>query len=675
MANEVVIKISGDAKNFQDALGKIEKTTEGLRDSLSGVAKTAGVAFAALTAEIGLSVSAYAEAEKVTNELTRSMQNQGVYSKALIDSYKQQATEIQNLTGISDEAVQTAQGTIQAYIGQNKVTKELTLAIADFAAAQGIDLASAANLVGKSIGTGTNALTRYGIEVDTTATKQEKMSKIMEQLNARFGGQAEAAASGTTGSITKLKEAFGDLQEVIGERFAPIIKTVADRLTSFLQFIQQNKALSDFLVSVIAAGAALTGIVTVVAAGGLAFLKLKAALEAAKVATTAMSIATKGLVGATGIGLLLIVATEIYLNWNSIWPRMQATFQAFVNNIGKLGEGLSQILKGVFTFDKDMIKKGLDASKNAFVTGYDEYGKIVDEKMKEQAAKENQTEQDKVDMNREIQKTAAQKQLEDREEAYQATLEQNEEFQALDDEQKQIFKEENDAKNIEAQETERTAAIAFAQQKLQEKQKADKLYLADQQKFGAAYAEINKIMHSEIYAGTKQAGAELASLTQSNNATLKAIGKAAAVANIVIKTAESAMNIYAGFSTIPIVGIPLGIAGAAAAVAFGGEQVGRVLAAAQGGLMTGGIPGRDSIPVLAQQGELMAPVQNFDEVIGSVRAAREAQSLRESGLAPGAGGGQVTVQILLDKDASQVFTAKQVEDRALGIAPESVGSA
>src|SRR5581483_2202908 len=92
--------------------------------------------------------------------------------------------------------------------------------------------------------------------------------------------------------------------------------------------------------------------------------------------------------------------------------------------------------------------------------------------------------------------------------------------------------------------------------------KAHNQFLQDQIKFGTVYAAINQAMHSEIYQGTKKAFADLAELQQSSNSTLKAIGKVAAIANIIIKTAESAMNIYEGFSTIPIVGPALGVAGA-----------------------------------------------------------------------------------------------------------------
>jgi hypothetical protein len=169
--------------------------------------------------------------------------------------------------------------------------------------------------------------------------------------------------------------------------------------------------------------------------------------------------------------------------------------------------------------------------------------------------------------------------------------------------------------------TEAQIEIEEARNRLSQRIAANNLYLAEQKKFGVAYATINLAMHSAIYQGTKTAFGELAALQQSSNSTLKAIGKAAAIANIIIKTSESAMNIYAGFSTIPIVGPALGIAGAAAAVAFGGEQLSRVTAAASGALV-GGTGSGDTQPFMLEPGELVSPKRNFNEVVSGVQTER-----------------------------------------------------
>jgi hypothetical protein len=238
-------------------------------------------------------------------------------------------------------------------------------------------------------------------------------------------------------------------------------------------------------------------------------------------------------------------------------------------------------------------------------------------------------------------------------------LNQDQYYQSLSADQKEQFAHDNLATLRQSLNTESQARQQAALQEAQLQVKNHNTFLQEQIKFGTAYATINKLMHSEIYDGTSKAFTDLSALQQSSNDTLKGIGKAAAVANIVIKTAESAMDIYAGFATIPIIGPALGIAGAAAAVAFGAEQIGTVTSAAQGGLITGGIPGIDSVPVLAQAGELVAPRQNYEEVVGSVAAKRMAE---ENG-----SGGQVEVIIGFRDDAFEIIEKKILQRRRIGV--------
>ncbi len=636
---ELVIKISGDIKNYEDALDKASKETAGLSDSLSSVAQKSAIAFAALTAEIGFSVAAYRQSEEATNRLSAALQNQGIFSRDLVDKYKDQATAIQNLTGISDEAILNAQTAIQGYIGQKEVTQELTLAIADFAKAQGVDLSTAAQLVGKSIGTSTNALTRYGIEVDASATKAEKLDQVIVQLNARYSGQAAAAGAGL-GAIVKLKETFGDLQEEIGARFAPALTFVANKLNQMLIFIKDNKGLVDFIAALLTAGAVVTGLATAVTLGGIAFLKLRAAMAAANVTMSLMTVGVRALVGATGLGLIVFAVTELALNWNTAWPRMQAVFQAFVNNISGLLGGLGTLLAGVFTANLENIKAGGRQLKEAFARGFNEAtveikAPEVSEESQNQAladaaAKRESLQQDHEERMAEIRRLAREVEQLERQQASEFLIEAKrqelESLKALDDENYEGDREVQLARYEEARaiRTEQQAAeYAVQQEKLAQQRQANDTFLKEQVKFGTAYATINKIMHSTIVQGSAQAFGELAALQQSNNSALKGIGKAAATAQIIFQTATSAMNIYAGFSTIPIIGPALGIAGAAAAIAFGAEQIGKVNAAADGGLITGpGGPTADVIPAMLSNGELVVPARNFEEVVGAVASQR-----------------------------------------------------
>jgi hypothetical protein len=79
-----------------------------------------------------------------------------------------------------------------------------------------MDLGSAADLVGKSITSSTNALSRYGIQITDTRSKSERLEQVVGQLTKRFDGQAEAAAKVGSGPLEQLKNKFGDLMENVG---------------------------------------------------------------------------------------------------------------------------------------------------------------------------------------------------------------------------------------------------------------------------------------------------------------------------------------------------------------------------------------------------------------------------------------------------------------------------
>lgn len=739
-SSELIIRIGAESKQFQEELDKISSQTEDLENQLANLAKISGVVFTALIAEAGLAIAAFGESEAASNSLTQALQNQGIYSDELAESYKAQASALQDLTGVDDDAIVKSQAILQSMIGQQKITPELTASIVDLSVAKQMDLDTTTQLIAKGINGQTAALSKLGIVIDDNLTKEERTAQIIEKVTQAYGGQAAAANQGV-GSVKGLASAFDDVQKAIGERLAPAFTALVGVVTKFFQFISGNKALMDLIVSLGAAGAVVSGLGLALGVGAAAFLKIRAAMIAAGIAAQGTSLAIKGLVGATGIGLLVIVATELFLNWNSIWPKMQAVFVAFANNISALGSSLGKILLGILNPRSGLsqIKEGYAELKAVLSKGLTDYetelkashkrqeeetkasGKRQNAAQKaaadEAAAQQREREANEVAARRahteaialenenassrlietaqkeaelrkaiattdnEEEKAALESQLEElalvreeqaimdyenRAELHDMLYEQNAEFQAMDEEQRQMFIDQNQSELLGMYESEDTIRRQAALKRAQESIKADNQYLADKQKFGTAYAMLNKAMHSEIYQGSKQAFGELAQLQQSSNSTLKSIGKAAAVANIIIKTAESAMAIFAGFSTIPIVGPSLGLAGAAAAVAFGAEQIGRVTSAADGGVITGGIPGMDSVPSLLMPGELVVPQRNFSDVINAVAAQ---QNQDTNGGAAGVAGveGTVAVAIGFDgSDAEQVITARQTEARALG---------
>lgn len=83
--------------------------------------------------------------------------------------------------------------------------------------------------------------------------------------------------------------------------------------------------------------------------------------------------------------------------------------------------------------------------------------------------------------------------------------------------------------------------------------------------------------------------------------------KTSAIGQAMVDTYKSAESVYAGFATIPIIGPELGVAAAALAVAAGLSNVQQIAAQkmAYGGVVTGGVPGQDSVPAMLMPGEVV----------------------------------------------------------------------
>lgn len=199
-------------KSFQSMGSKISRALGGL-----GL----GVSFAAI-------VQATAEAEKSLAALDIAVRNNagaaGVTTKELSDL----SSELQKVTTYGDETIQGMQALLLTFrqIGGQEF-KRAQVAALDLATALGKDLNSAAMLVGRALADpekGMKQLARSGIVLGEEQKKLVKrlaetgqMSKaqgiLLQELESRFGGAAEAARNTFGGALEGVKNAAGDLLE------------------------------------------------------------------------------------------------------------------------------------------------------------------------------------------------------------------------------------------------------------------------------------------------------------------------------------------------------------------------------------------------------------------------------------------------------------------------------
>lgn len=142
------------------------------------------------------------------------------YSQALIENSK----ALMNKTTYTDEDIRSVEAQLAVYKLSKQEILEATEVTADMAATMGVDLGSAAKLVGKAMEGITTSLRRYGIILDNERVKTEGSSYVLEVLKGRFEGVAEAQANTAEGLKTRFGNQIGELKETIGAAFLPTIE-------------------------------------------------------------------------------------------------------------------------------------------------------------------------------------------------------------------------------------------------------------------------------------------------------------------------------------------------------------------------------------------------------------------------------------------------------------------
>ena len=230
--------------------GKVKKGFKGVDGAMASAAKSAAKYAAAYIGVRGIinltkqAIEAFGIQEQAEKKLEVAL---GGVNKSLL----KQASALQRLTTYGDEAIIGVQASIAAFIDDEDAIKKTTMATLDFASAMGFDLKSAGELVAKTLGSSTNALTRYGVQVTGAVGSTERLTTLTEGIARLWGGQAAAQADTMAGKMQQAKNAAGDLAEEFGSVLAPATIYVSESLTSLIQgyqkFLDMTKGVQDSL--------------------------------------------------------------------------------------------------------------------------------------------------------------------------------------------------------------------------------------------------------------------------------------------------------------------------------------------------------------------------------------------------------------------------------------------
>lgn len=209
----------GNAQKYANSFSQTLKGFVGAQAIIGGV-KTA---WRSLSGTLAESIQLYGEQREAEIQLRQAL---GFTSETLLE----QASALQAVTTFGDEATIKAQALVAMFVKEEAQIRRITPLIQDMAAAKGMKLANAADLVSKTLGSTTNALSRYGIQVDGAVGSTERLESMATALEKAFGGQAAAIAKDGIGPLIQFQNEVGDLKEELGRLIMPHLSGLTNSL-------------------------------------------------------------------------------------------------------------------------------------------------------------------------------------------------------------------------------------------------------------------------------------------------------------------------------------------------------------------------------------------------------------------------------------------------------------
>ena len=215
---DVEVRAKG-AKKAGQALGGVDKR-------LKGLAKSAGLAAAGFFGARAL-LSGFKEAINLAGIQEQAEKKLAVALGGTSQALLKHASALQQVTTFGDEAIIGVQASLAAFIKNEDQIKLATEATLDMAVAMGMDLKAAGDLVAKTLGSSTNAMSRYGIQVEGAVGSTERLESLTNNVARLFGGQARAQADTMAGALQQMENAVGDAGEAIGTLLSPVVIELA----------------------------------------------------------------------------------------------------------------------------------------------------------------------------------------------------------------------------------------------------------------------------------------------------------------------------------------------------------------------------------------------------------------------------------------------------------------
>lgn len=370
---DVKVNLNLITDNFKKGMEDAKKSSTSFKDTVNKNFNFVGASFASMLGNIGAdlfqgvtsgikstfdaAIRNSAEAQKSINDLEVSLRSAGLMSKETSEDLQAFADSIEATTIYSGEAVQATEGLLATLTTLDKEgIKKATQAAVDFAATMNISLEDASDKVTKAINGNTTAFQKMGIQIEKGTTDAENLDNVLNAL-ASQAGNAASKINTFEASTTRLDNAKGKLLEKIGDlitKSPAVIKGIEGITQAFLDmadWVENNQQfLSDLGKTVVATaavfGTAMLGIQASIIASTGGFTALAYAAGAAWAAITSPVTLVVAAIAAVGTGIYLLIS-----NWDKVrLTILQADVQLYrflANAMKYVSSGTAEYLNSV----------------------------------------------------------------------------------------------------------------------------------------------------------------------------------------------------------------------------------------------------------------------------------------------------------------------------------------
>ncbi|KYC55254.1 MAG: hypothetical protein APG08_00385 [Candidatus Methanofastidiosum methylothiophilum] len=246
-------RASGPLKNVSGALGGLQKESSRVSGAMSSLGRAAETAGGMIVANYGVAaVSAVQRLAKemVTLSVAQSRfqsQTQNLFQNLGLQAYSKDVESViskhEAMTSFDDNEIRQSFNTLISSTGDYKKSLEILSMAEDLAAAKGIDLTSATNMINQALDGSYTQLKRQGLTLDETklktldaANQYLYLKQVMEQT---FGGSSEALRQSAAGILQNYQNQFDNVKKLFGsemlESMAPTLDSIATKLSTLME--------------------------------------------------------------------------------------------------------------------------------------------------------------------------------------------------------------------------------------------------------------------------------------------------------------------------------------------------------------------------------------------------------------------------------------------------------